>query len=148
MEQLLTYRLCKFRRAFRRELRREQSTGIICFVFCRRKTRVLFLAASNIIHTCQNACSFHARIAENMFHLLGQKNISFMNKLEIMSKNSIREKLLAYISFLAQLQNSKYIKVPLSRTQLADYLAINRSAMTRELSIMAAITSELLYFVV
>ena len=59
-----------------------------------------------------------------------------MNKLEIMSKNSIREKLLAYISFLAQLQNSKYIKVPLSRTQLADYLAINRSAMTRDLSKM------------
>jgi CRP-like cAMP-binding protein len=100
------------------------------------KTRVLFLAASKIIHTCENACSFHARIAENMFHLLGQKSISYMNKLEIMSKDSIRGKLMAYISMLAQQQKSKYIKAPLSRTQLADYLSINRSAMTRELGKM------------
>ena len=100
------------------------------------KTRVLFLAASKIIHTCENSCSFHARIAENMFHLLGQKSISYMNKLEIMSKESIRGKLMAYISTLAQQQKSKYIKAPLSRTQLADYLSINRSSMTRELSKM------------
>ena len=100
------------------------------------KTRVLFLATSKIIHTCENACSFHAKIAENMFHLLGQKSISYMNKLEIMSKESIRGKLMAYISTLAQQQKSKYIKAPLSRTQLADYLSINRSAMTRELGKM------------
>ena len=90
------------------------------------KTRVLFLASSKIIHTCENACSFHARIAENMFHLLGQKSISYMNKLEIMSKESIRGKLMAYISTLAQQQKSKYIKAPLSRTQLADYLSRER----------------------
>ena len=59
-----------------------------------------------------------------------------MNKMEIMSKESIRGKLMAYISTLAQQQKSKYIKAPLSRTQLADYLSINRSAMTRELGKM------------
>ncbi len=100
------------------------------------KTRVLFLAANNIIHTCPNSCGFHAKIAENMFHLLGDKSISFMNKIEIMSKDSLREKLLAYFSMLAQQQNSKYIVTPLSRTELAGYLSVNRSAMTRELSKM------------
>ena len=99
-------------------------------------TKVLFLAASKIIHTCENACSFHAQIAENMFNLLGQKSISFMNKIEIISKENIRGKLLAYISMLAQQQESKYVITPLSRTQLADYLSVNRSAMTRELSKM------------
>ncbi len=100
------------------------------------KTKVLFLAAANIIHTCPNSCSFHAKIAENMFHLLGQKSISFMNKIEIMSKDSLRGKLLAYISMLSQQQNSRYVTSPLSRTELADYLSVNRSAMTRELGKM------------
>lgn len=99
-------------------------------------TKVLFLAAKSIIHTCPNSCHFHARISENMFHLLGIKSISFMNKLEIMGKTSIREKILAYLSMLSQQQNSRYVETPLSRTELADYLSINRSAMTRELSNM------------
>ena len=59
-----------------------------------------------------------------------------MNKLEIMGKTSIREKILAYLSMLSQQQNSRYVETPLSRTELADYLSINRSAMTRELSNM------------
>ncbi len=100
------------------------------------KTKVLFLAASSIIHTCPNSCGFHAKIAENMFHLLGEKSISFMNKIEIMSKDSLRNKLLAYISMLSQEQKSRYVTSPLTRTELADYLSVNRSAMTRELGKM------------
>lgn len=99
-------------------------------------TKVLFLAASNIIHTCPNSCSFHAQISTNLFHLLGNKNQKFINKIEILSKGSIREKLLAYISQLSQEQNSKYVHSPLSRVALADYLSVNRSAMIRELSKM------------
>ncbi len=99
-------------------------------------SRILFLAASNIIHTCPNACAFHAQIATNLFHLLGIKNQKFINKIDVLSKGSIREKLLAYISQLAQEQNSKYVNSPLSRVSLAEYLSVNRSAMIRELSKM------------
>ncbi len=99
-------------------------------------TTVLFLAASNIIHTCPNGCAFHSQIATNLFHLLGMKNQKFINKIEILSKGSIREKLLAYISQLAQDQHSKYVTSPLSRVALAEYLSVNRSAMIRELSKM------------
>ena len=97
---------------------------------------VLFLAASNIIHSCPNSCSFHAQIATNLFHLLGTKNQKFIDKIEILSKGSIREKLLAYISQLSQEQNSKYVESPLPRLALAEYLSVNRSAMIRELSKM------------
>ncbi len=99
-------------------------------------TTVLFLAAANIIHTCPNGCAFHSQIATNLFHLLGMKNQKFINKIEILSKGSIREKLLAYISQLAQDQHSKYVTSPLSRVALAEYLSVNRSAMIRELSKM------------
>jgi CRP-like cAMP-binding protein len=99
-------------------------------------TKVLFLSASNIIHSCPNACSFHAQIATNLFRLLGFKNQKFINKLEILSKGSTRDKLLAYISQLAQEQHSRYVNSPLSRSALAEYLSVNRSAMIRELSRM------------
>jgi CRP-like cAMP-binding protein len=99
-------------------------------------TTVLFLSASNIIHSCPNACSFHAQIATNLFRLLGFKNQKFINKLEVLSKGSTRDKLLAYISQLAQEQNSRYVNSPLSRSALAEYLSVNRSAMIRELSRM------------
>ncbi len=99
-------------------------------------TVILFLAASNIIHSCPNACAFHAQISTNLFHLLGVKNQKFIDKIEILSKGSIREKLLAYISQLAQNQKSKYVTSPLSRVALAEYLSVNRSAMIRELSKM------------
>ena len=99
-------------------------------------TKVLFLSASNIIHSCPNACSFHAQIATNLFRLLGFKNQKFINKLEVLSKGSTRDKLLAYISQLAQEQNSRYVNSPLSRSALAEYLSVNRSAMIRELSRM------------
>ena len=99
-------------------------------------TTVLFLSASNIIHTCPNGCGFHAQISTNLFHLLGSKNQKFINKIDILSKGSIREKLLAYISQLALEQNSKYVHSPLSRVALSDYLSVNRSAMIRELSKM------------
>jgi CRP-like cAMP-binding protein len=99
-------------------------------------TKVLFLSASNIIHSCPNACSFHAQIATNLFRLLGFKNQKFINKLEVLSKGSTRDKLLAYISQLAQEQHSRYVNSPLSRSALAEYLSVNRSAMIRELSRM------------
>jgi CRP-like cAMP-binding protein len=99
-------------------------------------TKVLFLSASNIIHSCPNACSFHAQIATNLFRLLGYKNQKFINKLEVLSKGSTRDKLLAYISQLAQEQHSRYVNSPLSRSALAEYLSVNRSAMIRELSRM------------
>lgn len=99
-------------------------------------SKVLFLAAANIIHTCPNACAFHGQIVTNLFHLLGCKNQKFINKIEILSKGSIREKLLAYISQLAFEQKSKYVSSPLSRVALAEYLSVNRSAMIRELSKM------------
>lgn len=100
------------------------------------ETNILFLAATNIIHTCPNNCGFHSQISTNLFHLLGSKNQKFIDKIEILSKGSTREKLLAYISQLAQEQQSRYVHSPLSRIALADYLSINRSAMIRELSKM------------
>ena len=98
--------------------------------------RVLFISAEHIIHDCPNRCAFHSRLVTNFFDLLGRKGVHLMEKIEVTSRPSLREKILAYLSMQAQKQESRYITVPLSRTQLADFLGANRSAMTRELAAM------------
>ena len=59
-----------------------------------------------------------------------------MRKVEVVSKRTIREKLLAYLSIQTQLQGTRYFEIPLGRVELAEYLCVDRSALTRELAKM------------
>ena len=99
-------------------------------------TEILFLDIRHILTPCRNNCAFHRRLTQNMFDLLGQKNIQLMEKIEILSKATLREKILAFLSMQAQQQDSKYIRLSLSRAEMASYLCTNRSSMIRELSAM------------
>ena len=99
---------------------------------------VLYLSVYNIIHNCEHQCGMHAQLTQNMFDLIGKKSVRLMERIEVSSKNSLRSKILAYLSMTAQKQHSRYIQVPLSRTELARFLGANRSAMTRELAAMQA----------
>lgn len=100
--------------------------------------KILFLSLEHLLHPCKRNCAFHGRLTENMFHLMGEKNMRLMEKIEITSKGSLREKILAYLSLQAQKQGKKYITVPLNRTEMASFLQANRSSLTREISEMKA----------
>ena len=78
---------------------------------------------------------FH-RLIENLVQLLSAKNVQLIEKVEIVSKKTLREKIVAYLSLQAEQQRNKYIEIPLGRQELADYLCADRSALTRELSNM------------
>lgn len=71
-----------------------------------------------------------------MVHIIASKNRDLMRKVEIISKKTLREKILAYLSIQAQLQKSRYFEIPLGRVELAEYLCADRSAVTRELAKM------------
>lgn len=101
-------------------------------------TEVLFLPLDHVLTPCKKQCDFHAAVSRNLCTMLGEKNLQLMEKIEIAAKSSLREKILAYLSIQAQKQGSKYITVPLNRTEMASFLHANRSAMTRELSEMQA----------
>jgi len=103
---------------------------------CAEKSEIMFVPATNIIHTCPMQCHFHQKLAENMFNLLGEKSLRLMEKINIASKPTLREKILAYLSLLSQKQNKRTVESPLNRTALAEYLDANRSSMTRELTNM------------
>lgn len=99
-------------------------------------SRVLFLPFERMMHTCSNACSFHHQMIENMVTIIADKNLKLMKKLEIISQRNIRGKILAYLSDQAQTAGSSYFEIPLGRIEMAEYLGVDRSALTRELTQM------------
>jgi CRP-like cAMP-binding protein len=98
--------------------------------------RILFLPFNRVMHSCTMACRFHHRLIENMVRVIADKNRDLMRKVDVVSKRTIREKLLAYLSIQAQVQDSRYFEIPMGRVELAEYLCVDRSALTRELAKM------------
>ena len=98
--------------------------------------KILFLLFGQIMHSCSMDCEYHHRLIENMVMLIASKNVALMDKVDIISKKTLREKIATYLLQQAGKQNSAYFDVPLGRVQLAEYLCADRSALTRELSIM------------
>ena len=72
-------------------------------------------------------------VVQNLFFAISEKNRGLVRKLDYMSRRTTREKLLSYLSEEAKTQNSPYIEIPFNRQQLADYLSVDRSAMSNEL---------------
>lgn len=97
---------------------------------------VIFFNAKQIIATCSSSCRFHTMVVQNLFFTISEKNRKIVRKLSHMSKRSIREKLISYLSEEATRQNSSSFVIPFNRQQLADFLFVDRSAMSNELSKM------------
>ena len=94
---------------------------------------IMFMPFCRIMRNCTMSCEFHHRLTENMVRLIANKNRELMQKIEVVSKRTIREKLLSYLSIQGKLQGTRYIEIPLGRVELAEYLCTDRSALTREL---------------
>ncbi len=94
---------------------------------------VLFFDVKRTLTTCSSACSFHAVVVQNLFFSISEKNRKLVQKLGHMSKRSTREKLMSYLSEEARKQKSTTFSIPFNRQQLADFLSVDRSAMSNEL---------------
>ncbi|MGN0452428.1 MAG: Crp/Fnr family transcriptional regulator [Ruminococcus sp.] len=94
---------------------------------------VIFFDVKKIITTCSSACRFHTMVVQNMFFAISEKNRKLVQKLGHMSKRSTREKLISFLSEEAKQHNSSYFTIPFNRQQLADFLSVDRSAMSNEL---------------
>lgn len=94
---------------------------------------VLFFDVNRVMITCPSACRFHALVVQNLFYAISEKNRSLVRKLGHMSKRSTREKLISYLSDEAKKARSANFAIPFNRQQLADFLSVDRSAMSNEL---------------
>ena len=94
---------------------------------------VIFFDVKRIITVCSAACRFHSMVVQNLFFAISEKNRKLVQKLTFMTKRTTREKLIAYLSEEAKRQNSSEFSIPFNRQQLADFLSVDRSAMSNEL---------------
>lgn len=92
-----------------------------------------FLKYENILHLCKCNCHCHQLLHENLVNLIALKNRMLMDKIEILSKKSIRDRIITYLSLLSRYQNTETIISPLNHKEMAGFLCVNRSSMVREL---------------
>lgn len=97
---------------------------------------VLFLNVERVLRVCPRACAHHGRLLRNLLTLSAQKNLNLSRKIFHTSAKSIRGRLLSYLSDQAMRSGSRRFTIPFDRQQLADYLNVDRSALSNELSKM------------
>lgn len=97
---------------------------------------ILFINYLQIISSCSPTCDFHEQLIRNMIKILANKNIALTQKIEHITRHTTREKLLSYLSSQAHYAGSNSFSIPFNRQELADYLSIDRSSMSNELSKM------------
>ena len=110
-----------------------ESGALLNDVVAVEDSAVIFFDVKRIITSCSSACRFHAIVVQNMFFAISEKNRKLVQKLGHMSKRSTREKLISYLSEEAKKQKSSNFTIPFNRQQLADFLSVERSAMSNEL---------------
>lgn len=96
----------------------------------------MFLNVKRVLNVCPSACEHHSRIIRNLLGELAEKNLRFGEKLTHMGQRTTRAKLMSYFSAEAQRLGTYEFDIPFSRQQLADYLAVERSGLSLELSKM------------
>jgi len=98
----------------------------------------MFIDSQRIITTCTSACVFHTLLIRNMIGMFARKNIALVGKMEHLTQRTTRDKLLSYLSEQAKLHNGSRFNIPFDRQELADYLSVERSALSAEMSRMKA----------
>ena len=109
------------------------SGALINDVVAIEDSTVIFFDVKRIITTCPTACRFHARVVQNLFFAISEENRKLVQKIGHMSCRTTREKLISYLSEEAKKQKSSSFTIPFNRQQLADFLSVDRSAMSNEL---------------
>ncbi len=94
---------------------------------------VMFFDFRKILTVCSSACKFHTTVVQNLFFAISEKNRQLVQKLGHMSKRTTRDKLISYLSEQAKRSGSSTFSIPFNRQQLADFLCVDRSAMSNEL---------------
>ncbi len=105
-------------------------------VIASEKCFVLFMNKHRLINPCENRCRRHDAVIRNLMQTVAESNIRLVEKINHMSKKSTRSKLISYFVSMSEKAGSAYFEIPFNKTDLANYLSVDRSAMSSELSKM------------
>ena len=102
-------------------------------VIAKEATEILFIDYKRIISTCSSSCIFHTKLIQNMLKIIANKNILLTQKIEHITRRTTREKIISFLSAQAKKSSSNSFTIQFNRQELADYLSVDRSAMSNEL---------------
>ena len=103
-------------------------------VVANEPSEIMLIDCAHILHTCHNNCAFHQQLIFNLMKDLAEKTIMFHQRIEVTSKRTTREKLMAYLFLQAKKADSSVFTIPFDRQELADYLEVDRSGLSSEIS--------------
>lgn len=109
-------------------------TALNVSVITTEDCEIMSINAKRLLTMCSSACEYHNRLIQNLVASFAKKTLQFNDKITHISKRKTRDKLLSYLSAEALQQNSLTFDIPFDRQQLADYLCVERAAMSVELS--------------
>ncbi len=102
-------------------------------VICEKDCEIMYIDYHYITKRCENACEHHSLLVQNMLELISVRASTLAERVEVLSRRTIKEKILTYFTLCSNRNSSKKFEIPFSYSTLADYLCIDRSAMMREL---------------
>jgi len=102
-------------------------------VFATSPCEVMYFRYYDAINLCENVCKEHKNFLDNLFMLMSKKLLTQSRHIEILTKRTIREKLMSYFEHQSAENGSFSFSLPMSLSSLADFLSIDRSAMQREI---------------
>lgn len=105
-------------------------------VIAMEDSEILFLNVPGLFHLASAGHGEYSPLIRNLTMISARKNLLLSRRILHTSSKKIRDRLLSYLSYQSELQGSRYIDIPLNRQQLADYLSLDRSALSKELGKM------------
>lgn len=103
-------------------------------IIAKEKCTVMLIECARMTGSCANSCEFHRQLIKNLVQVVAHKNLVFHRKIDITSKRTTRDKLMAYLLYKAEKHNSNRFSIPFNRQELADYLEVDRSGLSAEIS--------------
>lgn len=107
-------------------------------VYASEFVKVLWISIKRIANPCREVCSQHSNIVMNLLELIAKKNMYLNQRMELLSQRSIRDKIMLYLQLEGKSAGSNRFTIRLNRNELADYLCVDRSALSRELGKLQA----------
>ena len=105
-------------------------------VVAAENSTVMFLNMGKVLATCPHACPHHRRASANMTAIIARRSLGATRRILHVAPKTMRGKVLAYLSDMAERAGCREFDIPFNRQQLADYLGVDRSALSAELSRM------------
>lgn len=100
----------------------------------REKSEILFLDYHKILNICSNSCVFHRKLIDNLLKMIAHKCLILNEKVTILSKRNIREKIFSFLQYMGK--GEKKVKIEFNREEMANFICVDRSALSAELSKM------------